>query len=140
MKKKKIRSIGIRILITVIGIMFILWGLSTLALGAFGVKETALITNVRREGGERSEATPGRYTYVVSYTFKLEDGRSIDGFTKKISDGVFIKHPNTVTAVKYFSFFPYINALEEETKPGLSQIIYLVIGGFLIVAMNKKTD
>lgn len=137
MKKSKTKTI--RVLITIIGIMFFLRGVTALALGAFGIKDTALITNVRREGGEGSESIPGRYTYVISYTFKLDDGKSIDGFTKKIGDGVFIKHPNTVTTVRYFSLFPYVNALEEDTKPSISQIIYLAIGIFLIVAMNKKS-
>jgi hypothetical protein len=135
----KFKKILTRIFLTILGLAFILWGLSTVSLGFFGKKSTALITNVRREGGERNEAIRGRYTYVISYTFTLPDGKSVDGFTKRVGNSVFMKPDGkSKRAVRYFEFFPYINALEEDTKPGLGQLILVAIGCFFIYIINRK--
>jgi hypothetical protein len=69
----------------------------------------------------------------------LPDGRSIYGISKYIGDAVYIKATGkSTTAVRYFSLFPRINALEKEVglKPG--QMILIAVGGFLMLVMNKK--
>ena len=58
-----------RILIALLGTALILWGAGRIALGIIGEPETAIITHIRREGGERTDIKPGRYTYNISYTF-----------------------------------------------------------------------
>jgi len=65
-------------------------------------------------------------------------GKSIDGYTTKISSGGYIKSPNFITTVRYFQGFPYLNVLEEETKPTLGQLVLIVAGSFLIYAMNSR--
>ena len=73
-----------RILITLLGIALILTGISEVFLGFAGERADAVVTDIRREGGERTDGRPGRYTYNIGYAFTLSDGRTINGFTKKI--------------------------------------------------------
>jgi hypothetical protein len=127
-----------RILLSLLGAGFILWGTSTIALGIFGKRTTAVITNVRREQGERNEAIRGRYTYIISYRFKLPDGKTVDGFTRKIGDSVYLKADGkTVRAVRYFRSLPFINALEDDAKSPAGSLIIIAVGVFLIYIINK---
>jgi hypothetical protein len=139
MVKKKVSDFIVRTMMTMLGAAFILWAISTASLGFIGEEATAVITDIRREGGERTDGISGRYTYNISYTFSVPDGRSIYGFSKYIGDSVYIKATRkSTTTVRYFSLFPHINALDKEVglKPG--QMILIAVGGFLIVVMNKK--
>jgi len=133
------KNIATRIFITVLGIGFVLYGLSTVSLGFFGEKGTAVITNIRREGGERDEVIRGRYTYIISYTFEMPDGKSVDGLSRRVGNSVYMKADGkSKRSVRYFEFFPYINALAEDTKPGLGHLIFVAIGCFLIYIMNRR--
>ncbi|MDP3487937.1 MAG: hypothetical protein Q8S19_08405, partial [Bacillota bacterium] len=117
----------------------ILWGVGTFTLGIVGERGMAAITSVRRQGGARADGRSVRYTYAISYTFNLPDGTSVDGFTTKIGDSVYLKvtQPRYVTPVRYLSAVPWINALEEDTKPHMGQLVLIIAGGFLIYAMNR---
>lgn len=128
-----------RILISILGATFILWGTMSAALGIFGEQTTAVITHIRREGGERADVIPNRYTYNISYAFTLPDGKEIHGFTKEIGDAVYLKADGTGRiAVQYFKAMPYINTLEENPPFFLNPLILTVVGIFLIVQMNRK--
>ena len=132
------RRLFSRIFISFIGAAFILWGAMNAALGIFGEQTSAVITDIRREGGERADVIPNRYTYNISYVFSLPDGKEIHGFTKKIGDAVYLKADGTGRiAVLYFKELPYINAPEENKLP-LKPIILSGTGIFLIVLMNRK--
>lgn len=127
-----------RVLITLVGISLLTWGLCTVVLGLVGEETTAVITHVRREGGERDDGRSGRYTHILSYTFHMPDGRSIDGFAREISNGAYLKHPNTVTKVRYLKAFPALNALASETKPNFGQTVLIALGCWLIWVANKR--
>jgi len=140
MQTKKPNQFFIRFFLSLLGFAFIAWGLTTVALGLFGEKETAVITDIRREGGERNEVKRGRYTYIISYTFTLPGGKNVSGSTRQIGDAVFLKADGkSKTAVRYFSFFPAINAPEQDTKPGFGQLILVATGCFLIYIINRRT-
>jgi hypothetical protein len=62
--KRKHRIIP-RILITLLGIGLIFMGMSGIMLGFAGKSAHAVITDIRREGGERADGKPGRYTAVA---------------------------------------------------------------------------
>lgn len=127
------------ILITMLGMALIFMGASEIILGFAGQSASAVITSIRREGGEREDGRPGRYTYNVSYTFALPDGKEIDGFTKKIGDSVYLKADGKSTAqVRYLPAFPYINAMERDTGIGAGQVVLILAGCFLIFFMNRK--
>lgn len=128
-----------RILITLLGIALILMGASEIMLGFAGKSTTAVITDIQREGGERTDGKSGRYTYNISYTFTLPDGKEVGGFTKKVGDSVYLKADGTsTTRVRYFPAFPYINAMEKDTGFGAGQLILILAGGVLIFLMNSK--
>lgn len=128
-----------RILITLLGIALILMGVSEGILGLTGRRALAVVTDIRREGGERTDGRPGRYTYNISYTFTLSNGKIINGYTKKISDSVYLKADGTSTVpIRYFPAFPYINAVERDTGFGAGQLVLILAGGILIILINSK--
>ncbi|MEA5025608.1 MAG: hypothetical protein VB109_22540 [Desulfitobacterium hafniense] len=128
-----------RILLTLLGAALILWAAGSLSLALFGERATAAVTHIRREGGERTDGKPGRYTYNISYTFTLPNGEIIDGSTKQIGDAVYLKADGTGRiAVWYFKTMPYINAPEESSSLPLKQAILTAAGIFLIIQMNRK--
>ena len=136
--KSKRKKIGARILISLLGVSFILWGVGTIVLGIIGEHETAVITSIRRQGGERSDGKPGRYTYSIGYTFILPDGKRVSGSTTKIRNAVFLKtEGKSVAPVRYLKSMPTINALEEDTKPSFGQLMVIFVGTCLIVVMNN---
>lgn len=133
------RTLLPRILITLLGAALILWSVGEIALGHFGVRASAAVTHIRREGGERAEAVPNRYTYNISYTFVLPDGKAVHGFTKKIGDAVYLKADGTGRiAVRYWQAMPCINTPEESSPLPLKQVILAATGIFLIAQMNRK--
>ena len=128
-----------RILITLLGIGLIFMGMTQAILGFIGKSTSAVITDIRREGGERTDGKPGRYTYNISYAFTLPDGKEIDGFTKHIGDSVYLKADGTSTVrVRYFPAFPFINAMERDAGLGAGQAVLMIAGGLLIFLMNRK--
>lgn len=128
-----------RILITLLGIGLIFMGMTQAILGFTGKSASAVITGIRREGGERTDGKPGRYTYNISYTFTLPDGKEVDGFAKYIGDSVYLKADGTSTArVRYFPAFPFINAMERDAGLGAGQVVLVIAGGVLIFLMNRK--
>mgnify|MGYP001290607789 CR=1 FL=1 len=135
MKRKRLP----RILISLLGAAFILWGAMSVALDVFGEQATAVVTHIRREGGERAEVMPNRYTYNISYTFTVSDGKEVDGFTKKIGGAAYIKADGTgKIAVRYFKAIPHINAPEENIPFSLKQPVLTAAGVFLIVQINRR--
>lgn len=135
MKKKLIP----RILMTLLGIALILMGASEIILGFVGKSSPAVITSIRREGGERTDGKPGRYTYNISYTVTLADGKEINGFTKKVGDSAYLKADGTSTVrVRYLPALPYINAMERDTGLGAGQLMLILVGGILIFLVNRK--
>lgn len=132
------KKISGRILISIIGALLILYGISTVLLGITGEKSMAVITDVRREGGELPLAKSGKYMYNISYEFELPNGDVFYGYSKKVSDGAYIKKPNTVAYVKYFESFPHFNTLEEDTKFNSGKLILVAFGLLLIIIVNRK--
>lgn len=128
-----------RILITLLGIGLIYMGASAIMLGFTGRSASAIITDIRREGGERADGKSGRYTYNISYTFILPDGKEVNGFTKKIGDSVYLKADGTSTvSIRYYPAFPYINVLEKDAGFGAGQLVLIISGVTLIFLINSK--
>jgi len=129
------------LLVILIAVMMIALGLLRISLGFAGEKGTAVITGIRRQGGERGEAVPNRYTYVVSYTFTLPGGVKIDGFTYDIRDAVYIKvsDSNVIMApIRYFKALPHINALESDSGLKAGNLILIGAGIILIKFVKPK--
>ena len=132
-----IKKYAAKFIITSIGVLIILTGIVWGMLGILGEKTTGLITDVRREMGERTDSKSGSYTYSIGYSFKLPDGELVYGYAKEVSDGVYIKNPNTPVNIRYLKILPQINALEKDTGFDFGKIIMIIAGCLLVIIVNN---
>lgn len=132
-----VKKYAARLLITIMGVSFILTGIMWSMLGIVGEKTTGLITDVRREMGELDNPESGSYTYSVGYSFELPDGKLVYGYDKEVSDGAYIKNPNTSVNVRYLKIFPRMNALEKDVAFDFGKIIMILAGCLLVLVVNK---
>ena len=126
-----------RILLTILGAALIALGIGRLALGVVGEQGTAVITSIRRQGGEITAGRSGRYIYQVGYSFRLPDGHSVDGWETRVGDAGHVKADGKSTMlVRYLKALPLVNSPESSTRLSLGQPILLAVGIFLIAVMN----
>jgi len=121
-----------KIFLIFLGIVLSLYGTMMPLLSVIGERTQGLITVVRREGGERDEAVPNRYSYSVGYEFLLDDGAVISGNTKVIGNAYNAGISRGQASIRYLRIFPYLNALEFDTVLSVEHIILLVVGVFII--------
>lgn len=127
-----------RIVITLLGIAFILQAAGSLTLGLIGERTTGVITHIRRELGERNETTPNRYTYIISYSFKTHDGQVVKDSTRHIGGAVYVKASGAQTiAVRYLKNYPVFNTIEKDAQFSWGKVALLATGVFLILVMNR---
>jgi len=98
-----------------------------------GEKTQGTITVIRREGGERDEAIPNRYSYSVGYEFLLDDGKVISGNTKVIGNAYNAGISRGQASIRYLKIFPYLNALESDTAFSIEHVILLAVGVSIII-------
>ena len=135
---KKIVS---KIFLIILGIGLSLYGMMMPLLSVLGERTLGTITVVRREGGERDEVTPNRYSYSVGYEFLLDDGTVISGNTKVIGNAYNAGISKGQASVRYLGIFPYFNALESDTALSVEHVILLAVGIFLItVNLRSRPD
>lgn len=126
-----------RIVISAVGAALILIAVSNLALYFFG--ETVSVNVItRRVGGADDQYEPNhRYEWSVDYTFMDKNGLQHSGHTTQRGSDL---PPKTDSRAYYFSFAPFINALESEAQPNIGQLLYILIGIFLLLVMNRKRN
>lgn len=128
-----------RILLSLLGTAILLYNAGAPLLGLIGERDTARITSIRRQGGERNETVRGRYTYSIGYTFTLLNGREIYGTSTFIGNAIYVKADGSSTIpVRYLKAAPFINLPEKETRPSAGQLFGAVLGIFIIYIVNKK--
>lgn len=128
-----------RILLTIIGAALILWGFGALALGLWGERGTAVITSIRRQGGERDDVMPGRYTYQIGYSFTTVDSIQAYGAFTAIQSAAYQKANGMAPLfVRYIPAIPQINAPEKDTRLSLRQPVLIGAGVFLVTVVNRK--
>ncbi len=138
MKNKcKLSKLFWRIVISAVGAALILIAVSNLALYFFG--ETVSVNVItRRVGGADDQYEPNhRYEWSVDYKFMDKSGVSHSGHTTRRGGDL---PPKTDNRAYYFSFAPFINALESEVQPNIGQLLYILIGIFLLLVMNRKRN
>ncbi|MCW8883183.1 MAG: hypothetical protein OQK92_12750 [Sedimenticola sp.] len=132
-----------RILLTLLGLVLMAWGIVTPMVGLFGETTDALITHVRRQGGERNEVIPDRYTHVISYRFTLPDKQTVEGFSYVLGPSFSIMTPHApgLIKVRYLPLIPQMNTLEYQAYPNLGHLIVLAVGYLLAFGLwrEKKT-
>ncbi|MHB1485547.1 MAG: hypothetical protein ACYCYI_12925 [Saccharofermentanales bacterium] len=129
-----------KLFLIVFGLAFLIYGAMIPVLTVAGAKTVGNITTVRREGGERNESVPNRYSYAVGFEFKTTEGKLISGNTKVIGgpqNAGISKGPATVM---YFRKFPYLNALKESSAFPIERIIIFCLGIlFMFMVFKRKT-
>lgn len=127
------KKIVAKIFLVIIGIGLSLYGMMMPLLSVLGERTPGMITVVRREGGERDEAIPNRYSYSVGYEFLLDDGTVISGNTKVIGNAYNAGISRGQTSIRYLKLFPYLNALEADTTLSVEHVILIAVGVFIII-------
>ncbi len=124
-----------RIVITTVGISLIFLAVLNITLYFFGESTTADVS-VRRVGGSNDNYPPSkRYEWSIDYTFKDDTGQVFSGHTVRRSGDIGIAVEKTIF---YFTFAPFLNALENDVKPNIGQIVLIATGLLVIIAVNKK--
>ena len=116
-----------------INVSLALYGMMMPLLSVLGKRTSGAITVVRREGGERDEAVPNRYSYAVGYEFLPDDGTVIPGNTKAIGNAYNAGISKGRASIRYLGIFPYFNALEPDTTLSVEHVILLAVGVFIVV-------
>ena len=125
-----------RIAISAVGIALIAIAMGNLLLFFFGEKTGVLDLNTRRVGGaDNGRTVSARYEWSVDYTFKDGNDEVHSGHTTRRGNDLSVK---TDSIVYYFAFAPFINSLESDAEPNLSQLLYTGIGAFLLFVINRK--
>ena len=132
------KKVATKVFLIFIGIGLSLYGMMMPLLSVLGERTPGMITVVRREGGERDEAIPNRYSYSVGYEFLLDDGTVISGNTKVIGNAYNAGISRGQTSIRYLKIFPYLNALESDTALSVGHVILLAVGVF-IIAINLRS-
>ena len=127
-----------KIFLLIIGIGLSLYGMMMPLLSVIGERTPGMITVVRREGGERDEAIPNRYSYSVGYEFLLDDGTVISGNTKVIGNAYNAGISKGQASIRYLKILPYLNALESDTALSVGHVI-LLAAGVSTVAINLRS-
>jgi hypothetical protein len=123
-----------------LGAALLAWALLTPLLGLFGSETEATVTHVRRQGGERGEALPNRYTFIVSYRFAMPDGRVVESTTQMIGDYANIPalHAARPLLVRYVPIWPSINSLSIQAQPNLEHLLVAVVGWILLFGLWRR--
>lgn len=122
-----------RLVLGTVGLLLLLYAVLIPLLGVLGERTIAQVNVVRRELGDRQDPIANRYSWAVGFEFRLPDGRLIPGNTKVIgsdSNAGIAKGPHPV---RYFSSFPYLNALEQDTRLDGGKFVMLGFGSLLFV-------
>jgi len=133
--KRKPSKLFWRIVISAVGVSLILIAVFNFTLYFFG--ELALgSVSTRRFGGASDQYQPNqRYEWSVDYTFADKNGEVHNGHTTRRGSDL---PPKIESRAYYFTFAPFINALESEAQPNIGQPLLIVIGIFFLLVMNRK--
>lgn len=110
------------------GILLILYAAIMPLLSVVGERTMGEITVVRREVGDRRDPIANRYSYAVGFEFALPNGHIIPGSTKVIGSANIAGISKGPTAVRYLAIFPYVNALERDTKLDIGKLAMVAAG------------
>jgi hypothetical protein len=135
--KRKPPKLIWRIIISAVGAALIYIAVFNLALYFFGDTASISVTTRRIGSANDQYELNQRYEWSVDYTFMDKNGVLYSGHTIQRGGDL---PPRTDSRAYYFSSAPFINALESEANPNVGQLLYIVIGIFLLWVMNRKTE
>lgn len=125
---KNIKSIVAPVIMTLLGIIMILYGISNLFLSIVGTETNASINSSTYQ--KKHNSLPNTFTYTVSYTFIVNE-------KEYVGSGHLIKeiygNPKGTIKIKYLSYYPDFN---EPAKGISNNIIGMLIGGLILTILN----
>ena len=126
-----------KILISFVGIIFLLYAAFLFILNFFGEETNAILTSYRQEYGERNETIRNQYTYLFSYEFDV-NGKKYSGNGQKIGNSVFLKPDGKSTiSIKYLRCCPFLSTANDGSKTLMSCFIFFSIGLLLFYFSGK---
>jgi len=134
-EQSKISKIFWRIVISAVGIALILIAVGSLLLFFFGESAAANVNTRRYGGADDNRSVNQRYEWSIDYTFEDKEGNMQSGHTTRRGSDISV---NVDSRVYYFTFAPFISALESEAEPNIGQPLYIAIGIFLLFVLNGK--
>jgi hypothetical protein len=134
-EQSKVSKIFWRIVISAVGIALILIAVGSLLLFFFGESAVANVNTRRYGGADDNRSVNQRYEWSLDYTFEDKEGNRHSGHTTRRGSDMSV---NVDRRVYYFTFAPFISALESEAEPNIGQPLYIAIGIFLLVVLNGK--
>lgn len=123
-----------RLLLALMGVVLVLLSVSNLSLSLFG-RRTGADVSVRRVGGSNGGRNDISYQWSVSWIFEL-DGKKYEGHGTRQGS------PSGVSVSKwvlYLPFMPWINNLEDATKPSFLNIVPLTLGILLLAVSCRRS-
>ena len=132
-----------RVILSVLGVLLILYGLYPTLLGALGTEVTAEVTHVSPIGKYQSKTlTGGHGTVQVDYTFKTASGQKVSGTsaygTSINYDSQEARDKLTELSVHYLPILPQINKATVLTGFRLENLGFPAIGLLLILLINLR--
>ena len=124
----------VRFFLGALGLLLLAWGLGMPLVAWLGAEAPGTITHVRRQLGDRGEAIPNRYSYAITYKFRLPDGRIAQGSTYRVGDyfspGKLAK--GSAVQVRYLPGFPAISEVQWHWAAAVEHGIVAAVGGVLL--------
>jgi len=121
-----------RILLAAVGVMLMLYAAVFSLLPLIGERTAGEVTVVRRELGESGGPIPNRYLFSIGYEFRLPDGRTVGGTTKRIGNAYSAGISKGPAIVCFLRGFPYVSALDADAGPSWGKALMASVGGFLL--------
>lgn len=133
--RSKVSAIFWRVIISLVGAGLIIYALMNISLFFFGQSASATVNTRRFGGADMGRSAEYSYQWSLDYKFKDKKGVIHSGHSTRQGNAISVR---TDSRVYYFAFAPFINSLESDAEPNLMQIVFVGLGIFLIVIMNRN--
>lgn len=129
-----------RIILSALGILLMIWDIGAPLVALTGAEAQGQITHVRRQLGDRNEAIPNRYTFAITYKFRLPDGTLRTGTSQRIGDffspgrlGV-----GSPVTIRYAPFAPGLSVMDWRLGSLIENILAAALGAVLLWLQLKR--
>ncbi len=126
------------VFLMVLGIILTGYAILMPMLQIIGTRTTGIITDIRRQGGERNEMTRNLYDYGVGFYFVLPDGRKIEGGATVVGTSYSAGIAKGPVSILYLRQFPRIHQFEKYTQFSIGNLVLIGTGICLISISIKR--
>ncbi|MGE5327956.1 MAG: hypothetical protein ACM3KR_00405 [Deltaproteobacteria bacterium] len=138
-----------KLVIILIGLLFIFAGVKDPLLGIIGKSTTGVVTETKKHVESSKKKNNNNLTnknYDVKYSFSTPDGKSHSGSYLKteVYNAASLPNKNSLIYIRYLQALPNINTASDNTSPSLATLGYLALGVVIIVfgsmVVKKKKE